>query len=111
MMGKRRNFFWAVPGSCFQVFRRLTYPRDSQVHRILFRAKSLKGGKLSNFVGDLSVGDVFRIAIVSRNFLNKICDIVDYGECKEIRSHKISQRYCFDEKFSNTRFETLVWAD
>ena len=40
------------------------YPRDPQVHRTLFRAKSLKGGELSNFLGDLSVDDVFRIAIV-----------------------------------------------
>ena len=44
--------------------RWLTYPRDPQVHKELFWAKSLKGGELSNFVGDLSVNDVFRISIV-----------------------------------------------
>ena len=43
----------------FQVCGWLTYPRDLQVHRTLFRAKSLKGGELSNFLGDLSVDDVF----------------------------------------------------
>ena len=48
----------------FQVCRWLTYPRDPQVHRTLFRAKSLKSGERSNFLGDLSVDDVFRIAIV-----------------------------------------------
>ena len=48
----------------FQVCRWLTYPRDPQVHRILFRAELLKGGELRNFLGDLSVDDVFRIAIV-----------------------------------------------
>ena len=29
-----------------------------------FRAKLLKSGKLNDFLGDLSVDDVFRIAIV-----------------------------------------------
>ena len=48
----------------FQVCGWLTYPRDLQVHRALFWAESLKDGELSNFLGDLSVDDVFRIAIV-----------------------------------------------
>ena len=48
----------------FQVCGGLTNPRDPQVHWALFWAESLKGGKLSNFLGDLSVDDVFRIAIV-----------------------------------------------
>ena len=47
----------------FQVCQELTYPRDPQVHRALFRVESLKGGELSNFLGNLSI-DVFRIAIV-----------------------------------------------
>ena len=37
--------------------------RDPQVYRTLFWAESLKGGELSNFL-DLSVDDVFRIAVV-----------------------------------------------
>ena len=36
----------------------------------LFRAESLKGGELSNFFGDLSVDDVFRIVIVKKYFLD-----------------------------------------
>ena len=48
----------------FQVCGGLTNPRDPQVHRALFWAESLKVGKLSDFLGDLSVDDVFRIAIV-----------------------------------------------
>ena len=43
--------------------------RDPQVHRALFWAKSLKGGKLSDFVGDLSAVDVFSIAIAQCIFL------------------------------------------
>ena len=39
-------------------------PWDSQVHHTLFWAELLKGGELSDFLGDLSVDDVFRIAIV-----------------------------------------------
>ena len=54
----------AVLTSFFQVCGGLANPRDLQVHRALFWAESLKGGKLSDFVGDLSVDDVFRIAIV-----------------------------------------------
>ena len=50
--------------SFFQVCGGFTNPRDPQVHMALFWAKSLKGGKPSDFLGDLSVGDVFRIAIV-----------------------------------------------
>ena len=38
--------------------------KGPSVHRTLFRAKSLTGGELSNFLGDLSVDNVFRIAIV-----------------------------------------------
>ena len=34
------------------------------MHRALFWAESLKGGELSDFLGDLSVNDVFRTAIV-----------------------------------------------
>ena len=48
----------------FQVCGGLTYPRNPQVHRALFWAESLKGGKLSDFLGNLSIYDVFRIAIV-----------------------------------------------
>ena len=48
----------------FQVCGWLTHSRNPQVHRTLLRAKSLKGGKLSNFLGDLRVDDVFRIVIV-----------------------------------------------
>ena len=48
----------------FQVCGGLTYPTDPQVHRALFWAESFKGGELSDFLGDLSVDDVFRIAIV-----------------------------------------------
>ena len=44
----------------FQVCGGLTYPRDPQVHRALFRAQSLKGGELSDFHGNLSVGDVLQ---------------------------------------------------
>ena len=35
-----------------------------KVHRALCLAEWLKGGKLTDFLGDLSVDDVFRIAIV-----------------------------------------------
>ena len=48
----------------FQVCGGLTYPRDPQVHREIFWAKSLKGRELNNFLGNLSIDDVFRIAIV-----------------------------------------------
>ena len=48
----------------FQVCGGLTYPRDSQVHAALFRAKSLKGGEQTNFLGNLSVDDIFKIPIV-----------------------------------------------
>ena len=48
----------------FQVCGRLTYQRDSQVRRALSWAESLKGEELTNFLGDLRVDDVFRIAIV-----------------------------------------------
>ena len=51
----------AVLNFFFQVRKGLTYPRDSQVHRALFRAKSLKRRELSNFFDDLSVDDVFGI--------------------------------------------------
>ena len=34
------------------------------MHRALFWLESLKGGELSDFLGDLSVYGVFRIAIV-----------------------------------------------
>ena len=34
------------------------------MHLALFWIESLKDGKLSNFLGDLSVDDVFTIAIV-----------------------------------------------
>ena len=47
-----------------QVCEGLIYPRYPQVHKALFRAESLKGGKLSDFLGDLSVDDVFTIASV-----------------------------------------------
>ena len=53
-----------------QVCRWLTDPRDPQVHRTFIRAKSLKGGERSNFLGDLSVDDVFRIAIVQLYLLD-----------------------------------------
>ena len=36
----------------------------------LFWDESLKGGELSNFLGDLSVDDVFRIATVQQYFLD-----------------------------------------
>ena len=48
----------------FQVCGGLTYPRAAQVHQALFRTKSLKSGKLSYFLGDLTFDDVFRMAIV-----------------------------------------------
>ena len=48
----------------FQVCDGLANPMDPQVHQALFWAKSLKGGKLINFIGDLSVDDVSRSAIV-----------------------------------------------
>ena len=48
----------------FQVCGGLSNQRNPQVHRALFWAESLKGGKLSDFLGDLGVDDVFRIAIV-----------------------------------------------
>ena len=48
----------------FQVCGGLSYPRDPQVRRTLFWTKSLKSEELSNFLGDLSVDDVFRIAVV-----------------------------------------------
>ena len=47
----------------FQVCGWLTYSMDPQLHRTLFRAKSFKGVELSDFLGDLSVDDVFGIAI------------------------------------------------
>ena len=34
------------------------------MHWVSFRAESFKDGELRNFLGDLSVDDVFRIAIV-----------------------------------------------
>ena len=46
----------------FQICGKLTNRRDPQVYRALFCAKSLKGGELSGFFGDLSVDDVFRVA-------------------------------------------------
>ena len=51
------NFF-------FQVCGEFTYPMDSQVYRALFRAESLQDIELSNFLGNVSVHDVFRVAIV-----------------------------------------------
>ena len=48
----------------FQVYGGLANPRDSQVYRALFWTESLKGGELSDFLGDMSVDDAFRIAIV-----------------------------------------------
>ena len=38
------------------------------MHRALVKAKSLKGGELSSFLGDLSNDDVFRIALVQQYF-------------------------------------------
>ena len=37
---------------------------DPQVHRALFWAKSLKSEEVSDLLSNLSVDDVFRIAIV-----------------------------------------------
>ena len=38
--------------------------KGPQVHGEPFCAESLKGGELSDFLGDPSVDDIFRIAIV-----------------------------------------------
>ena len=54
----------------FQVCGGLTYLRDPQVHRALIWAESLKSGELSDFLGDLSFDDNFRIAVVQQYFLN-----------------------------------------
>ena len=51
------DFFFLVCGA-------LVYSRSPQAHRALFRAESLKGGELSDFLCDLSVDDVFSIGIV-----------------------------------------------
>ena len=48
----------------FQVYEGIAYPRDTQVHRALFWAESFKGGEVNDFLDNLSVDDVFRIAIV-----------------------------------------------
>ena len=48
----------------FQVCGGLTNPRDPQVHQAFFWAKLLKGEKLSDFLVDLGIDDVFRIVIV-----------------------------------------------
>ena len=50
----------------FQVCEGLALPRSPQVHILLFRTKWLRngGGKLSDFLGDLSADDVFRVASV-----------------------------------------------
>ena len=59
----------------FQVCGGLTHPRGSRVHRSLFWAESLEGEKLSDFLGDLSVDDVFGIAIVQYYFLDPFYSI------------------------------------
>ena len=48
----------------FEVCGGLTYLRDPPIHQALFWAELLKGGKLSDLLGNLSIDDVFRIAIV-----------------------------------------------
>ena len=51
-------------GFFFQVCGGFIYPRHLQVHRTLFLAESLKGGELSDFLGNLGIDDIFKIAIV-----------------------------------------------
>ena len=54
----------------FQVCEGFTYLRDPQLHKALFWAESLKGGELSYFLSDLSVNNIFRVAIVQQYFLD-----------------------------------------
>ena len=63
----------------FEVCGWLAYPRDPQVHMALFWVESLKGGELNNFLGDLSVDDVFRIAIVQQYFLDPLYFSIESG--------------------------------
>ena len=78
MRGIVKNFTGAdgtIPtfhGCCdffFQACGGLTNPRDSQVHRALFWAELLKVAELSDFLGDLSVDDVFKMPLSSNVFL------------------------------------------
>ena len=52
----------------FQVCGGLTDPRDLQMFCTLFRTESLKGEELRNFLGDMSIDNAFKVAIVQQIF-------------------------------------------